>query len=303
MAAVVRVRWVARPPTARFDTVSFLSDYGTTDEFVGVVKAVIRDLAPHVTVIDLTHEIPPHDIRAGSLALARSIQYVPAGVVLAVVDPGVGTSRRAVAVEVANGAGVIIAPDNGLIAPAVAMAGGPGRAISLTNTEYHLPAPGATFAGRDIFAPVAAHLCNGVAWESLGDEVAPAELVPGVIPVPRQEPAGLVAEVLWVDRFGNAQLNVGPEDLEGWGDVVRLSWGGEVHTAHLVATYDEIGPGAIGLVLDSYGLLAISLMRRSAAGELGLAAGDEVTLSAPSEGRDGGITVPVSLRGPGRPNG
>jgi hypothetical protein len=303
MHPVVRVRPVTRPEGARFDTVSFLSDYGTSDEFAGVVKAVIRDLAPHATVIDLTHDIPPHDIRAGSLALARCIQYVPAGVVLAVVDPGVGTARRAVAVEVAGGAGVIVGPDNGLIAPAVAMAGGPGRAISLTNSEYHLPAPGATFAGRDLFAPVAAHLCNGVDWDSLGDPVAPDELVPGVIPVPRSEPEGLVAEVLWVDRFGNAQLNVGPDDVGGWDDVVRLSWGGEVRTARRVTTYDEIGAGAIGLVLDSYGLLAVALMRRSAAAELGLGPGDEVTLSAASGGRDVGITVPVALRGPGRAPG
>ena len=126
----------------RYDTVSFLSDYGQADEFAGVVKAVIRDLAPHVTVIDLTHEIPVHDIRAGSLALARCIQYVPAGVVLAVVDPGVGTARRALAVEIAGGAGVVVAPDNGLIAPAIAMAGGPGAAVVLTNAEYHLAAPG-----------------------------------------------------------------------------------------------------------------------------------------------------------------
>src|SRR5687768_9570860 len=108
----------------RYETVSFLSDYGTRDEFVGVVKSVIRDLAPHVTVIDLTHEIPAHDIRAGGLCLARCVQYVAPGVVLAVVDPGVGTERRAVAIEVAEGAGVLVGPDNGLLAPAVAMAGG-----------------------------------------------------------------------------------------------------------------------------------------------------------------------------------
>ena len=112
----------------RFDTVSFLTDYGTTDEFVGVVKSVIRDIAGHVTVVDLTHDIAPFDVRAGSLALARCIGYVPSGVVLAVVDPGVGTDRRAVAVEVADGAGVLIGPDNGLLAPAVAMAGGAERA-------------------------------------------------------------------------------------------------------------------------------------------------------------------------------
>src|SRR5262245_49758606 len=102
----------------RYDTISFLSDYGTVDEFVGVVKAVVRDLAPHVTVIDITHEIAPFDVRAGSLALARSIPYLPAGIVLAVVDPGVGTDRRAVAIEVAGGEGVFVGPDNGLLASA-----------------------------------------------------------------------------------------------------------------------------------------------------------------------------------------
>jgi len=144
----------------RFSTVSFLTDYGTADEFVGVVKSVIRDIAPHVGVIDLTHEITPFDVRAGSLALARCIGYVPSGIVLAVVDPGVGTTRRAVAIEVAGGAGVVMGPDNGLLAPAVAMAGGAERAFELTNPEYQLESAGATFAGRDVFAPAAAHLCN-----------------------------------------------------------------------------------------------------------------------------------------------
>ena len=133
---------------ARYDTVSFLSDYGLADEFVGVVKSVIRDLAPHVAVIDLTHDIPPHDIRAGSLALARCIQYVPAGVVLAVVDPGVGTARRALAVEIADGAGVVVAPDNGLIAPAVAMAGGPGAAVSSSALVVATRAPGLGASAR-----------------------------------------------------------------------------------------------------------------------------------------------------------
>jgi len=157
----------------KFDTVSFLTDYGTDDEFVGVVKSVIRDLAPHVTVVDLTHGIAPFDVRAGSLALARSIGYVPAGVVLAVVDPGVGTDRRAVAIEVAGGNGVVIGPDNGLLAPAVAMAGGAERAVELTNAEYQLQAAGATFAGRDVFAPAAAHLCNGVPLDALDGAALP----------------------------------------------------------------------------------------------------------------------------------
>src|SRR5438270_9061425 len=142
-----------------YDTVSFLSDYGSVDEFVGVCKAVIRNIAPHAAVIDLTHEIAPHDLRAGGLALARCSQYLPSGVVLAVVDPGVGTDRRAVAVEVAGGEGVFVGPDNGLLASAVAMTGGATRAVSLTNPDYQLDAPGPTFAGRDVFAPAAAHLC------------------------------------------------------------------------------------------------------------------------------------------------
>ena len=117
--------------------ISLLTDYGTNDEFVGVMKSVITDMAPHVRITDLTHGVPAFDVRAGSLALARAIQYVPAGVVIAVVDPGVGSSRRAIAVEVAGGTGVLLGPDNGLLTSAAAMAGGAERAFELTNIELH----------------------------------------------------------------------------------------------------------------------------------------------------------------------
>ncbi|MGZ4757759.1 MAG: SAM hydrolase/SAM-dependent halogenase family protein, partial [Acidimicrobiales bacterium] len=147
---------------SRYDTISFLSDYGLDDEFVGVVKSVIRSIAPEAAVVDITHQVPPHDIRAGGLTLARSAGYLCPGVVLAIVDPAVGTERRAVAVEVGDGVSVLLGPDNGLLAPAVSMVGGATRAVELTNTEHHLAAPGPTFAGRDIFAPAAALLCNGV---------------------------------------------------------------------------------------------------------------------------------------------
>jgi S-adenosylmethionine hydrolase len=270
----------------RFDTISFLTDYGTADEFVGVVKSVVRDLAPHVSVIDLTHEIPPFDVRAGSLALARCIGYVPSGVVLAVVDPGVATDRRAVAIEVAGGAGVLVGPDNGLLAPAVAMAGGAERAVEITNPEFMLEAPGATFAGRDVFAPAAAHLCNGVELTELGPEIDPILLLPGTVPLPREEGEGIVAEVLWVDRFGNAQLNLGPDDLpSGWGPHLQVQIssptdGQVVRRAVRAANFAELGAGTVGLVLDSYGMLAVALDQRSAAEELGLAAGDQVTVVA-----------------------
>ena len=279
----------------RYDTVSFLSDFGTRDEFVGVVKSVVRDLAPHAVVIDLTHEIAAFDIRAGSLALARMIAYVPSGVVLAVVDPGVGTHRKAVAIEVADGEGVLVGPDNGLLAPAVAMAGGAGRAVVLSNTDYQLAAAGATFAGRDIFAPAAAHLCNGVDLFELGEPIDADLLVPGVVPLPREDAGSIVCEVLWVDRFGNCQLNLGPDEVASLGRRLQVSVGDlagdpTVRIALHARTFDEIGVGAVGLVTDSYGMLALSLARRSAADELHIAAGDQVLLGPLSE-EDGGAAT------------
>jgi S-adenosylmethionine hydrolase len=278
---------------SRFDTVSFLSDYGLEDEFVGVVKAVIRSIAPHVTVIDITHQIPPHDLRAGALALARSIQYLPTGVVLAVVDPGVGTDRRALAVEVGGSdqdgelgaeAAVLIGPDNGLLASAVALAGGARRAVALTNPAYHLDAPGPTFAGRDVFAPAAAHLCLGVELEELGDPVDPYSLIPGILPLSRAEEGTVIGEVLWVDRFGNAQLNVGPDEVEAMGDRVLLRIGERSPRLALrVGSFSELKSGQVGLLVDSYGLLAVTLNRRSAAEELRLGAGDPVTLEPAPE--------------------
>jgi len=269
----------------RYETVSLLTDYGLDDEFVGVVKSVIRDLAPHVTVVDLTHGVRPFDVRGGSLALARAIPYLPDGVVVAVVDPGVGTSRKAIAVEVADGAGVLVGPDNGLLAPAVALAGGATRAVELDNAGYHLEAPGATFAGRDVFAPAAAHLCNGVDLDDLGSSLDSALLVPGMIALPRTEADGIHAEVLWVDRFGNCQLNVGPDELAALDDgdrdgVVTVICGDERRSARLVATFGDLATGTVGLVLDSQGMYALALDRRSAAAELALGPGDAVQLRA-----------------------
>jgi S-adenosylmethionine hydrolase len=268
-----------------YDNVWFLSDYGLEDEFVGVVKAVIRAIAPHVTVGDVTHQIPPHDIRAGALALARSMQYLTLAptVVLGVVDPGVGSSRRAVAVEAGgeNGdapAAVLVGPDNGLLASAVAMAGGARRAVSLTNEDYHLPAPGVTFAGRDVFAPAAAHLCLGVDLAELGDPVDPITLLPGILPLSRQEEGAVVGEVLWVDHFGNVQLNVDPDDLLLMDDPLVLAWSDKTRTAVRARSYADLRSGQIGLVTDSYGLVSIALDRHSAAAELRIGTGDAVTI-------------------------
>ena len=278
----------------RYDTITFLSDLGTADESVGVVKAVLRDLAPHATVLDLTHEIRPFDVRAGSLALARAISYLPAGLVIAAVDPGVGSARRAVAVEVAGGDGVLIGPDNGVLAPAVSIAGGAGRCVVLDDPEHHLPAPGGTFAVRDVFAAAAAALCNGVELDQLGSPIGAEELVPGVVPLPRHEAGVMLCEVLWVDRFGNCQLNVGPDELDGWGDQLRATIGDPADPVTRVVTrvdhFAALGPGAVGLVVDAHGMLALTLDRRSAAEELRTGAGDFVAL-APLGDDDGSSTA------------
>jgi S-adenosylmethionine hydrolase len=262
--------------------IAFLSDYGLVDEFVGVCKGVMLSIEPGVRIIDLTHELPPHDVRAGALALVRSIQYLPEGtIVLAVVDPGVGTDRRMVGVGCE--AATLVGPDNGLLAPAVAMLGGAREVVSLTNAEYHLPAPGPTFAGRDVLAPVAAALAGGTALGVLGAPVDPAGLVPGTVGLPNVTETGAIeAQVWWVDRFGNAQLNLGPEELveagAAPGGLVEVRAGERSKSARWVHTYAEARPSELVLVVDSYGLVSLALDRRSAAAEYGLAPGGSVIL-------------------------
>jgi S-adenosylmethionine hydrolase len=278
--------------------ISLLTDYGLNDEFVGVVKSVISDIAPTARVVDLTHGVKPFDVRGGSLALARAIQYVPDGVIMAIVDPGVGSTRRAIAVEVAQGRGVFLGPDNGLLGPAVALAGGAERSFELTNTALHLHSNGATFAGRDVFAPVAAFLANGGTLEEVGREIDVASLMPGLIPIPTVENhpthgEGLHCEVAWVDVFGNCQLNIGPDDVAHMGDVLRVVIGDDVRSARRVTHFAEIDGGAIGAVVDSYGMIALAIDRGSAAEALRLEEGDEVLVF---EGHSEVSTSSVTLR-------
>jgi S-adenosylmethionine hydrolase len=262
--------------------IAFASDYGLSDEFVGVCKAVMLGLAPTVQILDLSHDIPPHDVRAGGLLLVRAVQYLPdETILLAVVDPGVGTSRRLVAVEVAGG--VLLGPDNGLLAPAVALAGGAGTVVSLDNPDYQLPAPGPTFAGRDILAAAAGHLASGVSLLELGSPLDAGTLVPGLVSLPEVRPDGSIAgEVWWVDRFGNCQLNIDPSELgaEGAhpGARFELHLAREVRAARCVRTYSDAKPSELVLLVDSYGLLSLALDRESAAAALGLRAGSGVTL-------------------------
>ena len=262
--------------------IAFASDYGHADEFVGVCKAVMLGLAPDVRILDVGHDIPPHDVRAGALMLVRTVQYLPDDcVVVAVVDPGVGTTRRLVGVEVAGG--VLLGPDNGLLAPAVAMAGGARSVVSLDNPDYQLPAPGPTFAGRDVLSPAAGHLAAGVPLSELGTPVDPATLVPGLVSLPEVRDDGSIAgEVWWVDRFGNCQLNIDPDELAaagaGEGAPVEVHAGGDIRAARWVHTYADAKPSELVLVVDSYGLLSLALDRESAAATLKIKAGSGVTL-------------------------
>lgn len=282
----------------RYDTISFLSDYGRKDEFVGVVHSVIRQLCPPARVIDITHDIVQCDVRAGGLALGRAAQYLAPGVVLAVVDPGVGSKRRAVAIEVDGGQSVLVGPDNGLLAPVVAVAGGATRAVHLNNPDYQLATAGSLFDGRDVFAPAAAHLCNGVPLLELGDEVSTASLLPGTLPIPERTEEGMTVEVLWIDHFGNVQLNADPDEIAAMGELFRVSAGECSRTVRRHGAFEELGIGAVGLVLDSYGALALVCNRSSAAEELGLSEGDSLTfvsLDPDSQESAGPISTPVRL--------
>ena len=234
-------------------------------------------------------------MRAGGLTLGRSAQYLCPGVVLAVVDPGVGTERRAIAVEVGGGQSYLVGPDNGLLAGAVAMCGGATAAVELTNPEYQLAAPGPHLRRprrvRPRRRPPVRRACRSPTSAARSTR---CRCCPGCCPLTRDEDGALVAEVLWVDRYGNCQLNVDPDEVAAFGPRVQLRWGDDVRTAERSPTYEGIAPGQVGLVVDSYGMLSVCLGKRSAADELRLAAGTEVVLVAPSDD-DAPAGAPVTL--------
>lgn len=263
------------------DFISFLSDFGRDDEFVGVVHGVVARLAPKVTVLDITHSIGRGDVRAGALALTRAIQYLPEGVILAVVDPGVGTSRRAIAAR--TEVGVFVGPDNGLLSPAVALVGGADRIVAIENPEMRIPSAGATFHGRDLFGPAAALLASGeVSLDDCGPDVPPDEVIPLLLPLPEIEPGTITGTAWWIDRFGNAQTNVSPDDmsLAGIGGDVTVSVriGSSEYEVPWVTAYGDVDEGETLLHVDGSGLIALAVRGGSAAEMLRLAEGQAVTL-------------------------
>lgn len=263
--------------------ICFLSDFGLQDEFVGVVKGVLFRISPDSVVIDITHQVPPGGVRSGALALSRAIQYLPPGVVLAVVDPGVGTSRRPLAV--ATEFGYFVGPDNGLLSPAVAMVGGASAVHEIANPEVMIPGPGSTFDGRDVFAPAAGLLAAGEAQLSdLGPEVDLSSLIPMLLPLPRVEPPLVLGEAWWVDVFGNVETNVGPEELElvglRPGDELVVRVGSSSHQGRWVNAYQDVADGELAVHVDSAGLIALAVGGTRADEDLALTTGMAVAFAS-----------------------
>ena len=266
--------------------ISFLSDFGLRDEFVGVVHGVISTVAPGCKVIDVAHEIPRGDVQAGALTLMRAIQYLPNGVVLAVVDPGVGSERRAIAVETT--CGYFVGPDNGLLSPAVALVGGSTRAVSIENPDVMLPSEGATFEGRDRFGPAAAVLASGQAsLEDLGPGVAPDSLTPLLLPLSEIGDGSVTGQAWWVDTYGNVQTNVSPEDLGEAGmtpgQSVNVRVGLMEYSVPWVLSYSAVDEGQALVHVDSSGLVALAVRRGSASDHFTLASGSAVVFSLAAE--------------------
>jgi hypothetical protein len=249
--------------------ITLLTDFGTTDPYVGMMKGVIAAICPRANVVDITHEVPPQDIRTGAFFLERSFRYFPAGTIhVAVVDPGVGTSRKPLAVR--SEGHFFVGPDNGLLGPAARRP----RAVKLSRVSYFRASVSQTFHGRDIFAPVAAHLAAGAALEDLG----PAERSIVKLPSarPRRVARGLRGSVASVDRFGNLITNL---DLADWKSLCRprLTAGPFIAT-DLSPSYGAVRPGELAVILGGYGVLEIAARNASASKVLGLGSGALVEL-------------------------
>jgi len=261
--------------------ITFLTDFGLQDDFVGTCHGVIATIAPDARVIDVTHGVRPGHVLQGALVLANTLPYMPAGVHLAVVDPGVGSGRRALALRDEQGR-FHVGPDNGLLLPAVDAFGGVAEAHELANADYSLQPVSRTFHGRDLFAPAAAHLAAGVPLEKLGPPVDPDALVRVEIPQPEVGQNRIRAVALVVDRFGNVALNLRREQLEqadlAAGTRVEINSRGERFFAIFARTFADAPRGSLILYEDSYGSLALAVSRGNAAQLLRIEEGNEIVL-------------------------
>ena len=259
--------------------ISFLSDYGTADDFVGVCHGVIATIAPGATVIDVTHGIPRHDVRSGAIALRRALPFMPPGVHLAIVDPEVGTERRAIAVRTAEEGHLLVGPDNGLLSLVCQRFGGAIEAIDISRSQHRLEPVSATFHGRDIFAPVAAALANGAVLLDAGEPIDADEIRRLDMPLARVESDHLVAHAIAFDRFGNVTLDVEHEELTGAG--LRLGRPVVVNgdSAHYAVTFADVAAGELLLYEDAYRTLALAVNRGSAREALALELDSELVIA------------------------
>ena len=262
--------------------ITFLTDFGLEDDFVGTCHGVMKRIAPDAQVIDITHGIKPGRILQGALVLANTLAYMPAGVHLAVVDPCVGSSRRPLVLEDAEGRRYV-GPDNGLLLPAADRFGGVAAAHELANPAYALERVSRTFHGRDLFAPAAAHLAAGVPIADLGPPIAPDELVRLDVPEVEVDGARIHATVLAVDRFGNVSLNLTRDQLDEAevvpGTRVELGRGTDRWFAIAARTFGDAAAGELILYEDSYRNVAVAVSRGSAAELLGVDEGSRLTLT------------------------
>ena len=261
--------------------ITFLSDYGYEDEFAGVCRAVIAQIAPGAPLIDLSHGIPRQDVRQGAIVLANALPSCPPGVHLAVVDPGVGSARRAVAVAAAEGR-LLVGPDNGLLMRALDRLGGALDAVELSRSPFRLEPVSATFHGRDLFAPVAAHLSLGARLEEAGESIDPGSLVTLNLPTPEVGAREVVAHALHVDGYGNVTLDLDAAMLADGplhpGERIDVRAPDGRFEAIWARTFADVGAGDMLLFQDSSGALALAVSGGSAAGLMDLAPNREVTL-------------------------
>jgi S-adenosyl-L-methionine hydrolase (adenosine-forming) len=275
--ATGHVRW---PVVTVYSHMSFLTDYGLEDGFVAACHGVAARIAPAARIIDITHLVQPGDVRRGAAVLAQTVAYLPPAVHVAVVDPGVGTTRRAIAVSA--GDSILVGPDNGLLSWAIATLGGK-EAVQLTNGELWLHPVSATFHGRDIFMPVAAHLAAGVELPAAGELISLDDLVALPAPTSRLHDGAAEGEVMSVDRFGNVQLSIPAADAGrlgiGIGSPVIVRCGRRQFTVPYLDTFAAGAPGEIVAFTDSAGLISLAINAGDAAQQLGLPPGAHVRIA------------------------
>jgi S-adenosyl-L-methionine hydrolase (adenosine-forming) len=276
--ATGNVRW---PVVTDYSYISFLTDYGLEDGFVAACHGAAARIAPAARIIDITHLVQPGDVRRGAAVLAQTVAYLPPAVHVAVVDPGVGTARRAIAV--AAGDSILVGPDNGLLSWAIAALDGGKEAVQLTNGELWLHPVSATFHGRDIFMPVAAHIAAGLPLGRAGEQIGVDDLVALPAPTSRLHDGAAEGEVMSVDRFGNVQLSIPAADAGllgiGIGSPVIVRCGRRQFTVPYLDTFAAGAPGEIVAFTDSAGLISLAINAGDAAQQLGLPPGAHVKIS------------------------